>query len=50
MKKIDFKKLVKKEDPKKIIRMYCNSDINLTSNQLDEIIALKNKKENRVLC
>lgn len=50
MKKIDFNKLIKKEDPKRIIRMYCNSSINLTSKQLDEVISLKNKKGKASLC
>ena len=50
MKSKDFKKLIKTEDPKKIIFRYthgCYSQIegvNLTDKQLQEVIDLKNKK------
>lgn len=40
----EFKKLLKLEEPKKIIYMHCFEKINLTNKQLDLIIALKNKR------
>lgn len=39
----DFKKLLKNDTPKHIIYLHTLSKINLTSKQLDEVIALKNK-------
>lgn len=39
----EYKKLLKSKTPKKIIYMHVASKINLTSKQLDEVIALKNK-------
>lgn len=51
MKSKDFKKLIKEEDPKKIIFRYthgCYSQVkgvNLTDKQLQEVIDLKNKKK-----
>ena len=39
----EYKKLIKKYTPKKLIYMHIDSKINLTSRQLDEVIALKNK-------
>lgn len=50
MKKIEFKKLIKNENPKKIIRMHCNWLINLTTKQLNEVLELKNKMENKKTC
>jgi hypothetical protein len=39
----EYKKLLKNDTPKHIIHLHILSKINLTSKQLDEVIALKNK-------
>ena len=41
----EFNKLLKKEDPKRIIYLYCTNQIYLYSKQLDKVIDLKNEKE-----
>lgn len=46
MKIVDFKKLIEKEEPKKIIAMHCTSRIYLTDKQLNIVLNLKDKKEN----
>ena len=54
MDKVKFNRLLKIEEPKKIIRMHCNGEISLNSYQLDKVIKLKNKsisytKSNQIL-
>ncbi|MBR4486273.1 hypothetical protein IKS57_02770 [bacterium] len=39
----EYKKLLKKYEPKKIINMHIMGTIDLRSKQIDELIALKNK-------
>ena len=39
----EFKKLLKKFSARDIIRLHCDSRINLTSKQIDMLIELKNK-------
>lgn len=41
----EFKELLKKEEPKRIIYLYCTNQINLYGKQLDKVIDLKNEKE-----
>lgn len=41
----EFKKLLKRYSPKKIIYMHTNWKINLTSKQLDKVIELKRNGE-----
>lgn len=41
----EFKELLKKEEPKRIIYLYCTNQINLYSKQLDKVIDLKNERE-----
>lgn len=41
----EFKELLKTEEPKKIIYLYCTNQIYLYSKQLDRVINLKNEKE-----
>ncbi len=43
----DFKKIIKEYEPKEIIRKHCNSEITLSSKQLDKVLDLKNKLENQ---
>lgn len=38
----EFNKLLEKFTPKEIIRLHCESKINLTAKQLEKIIKLKN--------
>lgn len=45
MKIKEYKKLIKKENPKQIIRDYINDFLSLTDRQLKEVIELKNKEE-----
>ena len=40
----DFKRLLKIEEPKKILRNYMFKDLHLTNKQLGIVIDLKNKK------
>ncbi len=47
MLKKEFTKLLKQEKPKKIIYMHCSSKITLSDSQLDIVINLKNKKEEK---
>ena len=42
MKTIDFKNLLKKENPKRIIFLYTVDKIKLSDHQLDEVIKMKN--------
>ncbi len=44
MLKKEFNKLLKQEEPKKIIYMHCSGKITLTNSQLDIVIDLKNNK------
>lgn len=44
MKTEDFKKLLEKEDARKILKQYMFKDLPLTDKQLDIVIDLKNKK------
>ncbi len=44
MKDAKFKELLKNEEPKKIIYLYCTNQIYLYSKQLDKIIELKNRE------
>lgn len=46
MKIVEFKKLIEKEEPKKIIAMHYTSRVYLTDKQLDIVLNLKDKKEN----
>ena len=39
----EFKKLLKKYSARDVIRLHCDSKINLTSKQLDMVIDLKNR-------
>ena len=41
----EFKELLKKYSARDIIRLHCESRINLTSKQLDKVIELKNKED-----
>lgn len=41
----EFNELLKAEEPKRIIYLYCTNQIYLYSKQLDEVINLKNEKE-----
>ena len=46
MKRKDFNKLLKNDNPKHIIFLHTISKIFLTNKQLDEVIALKNNTNN----
>lgn len=41
----EFKELIRTEEPKRIIYLYCTNQIYLYSKQLDKVIDLKNEKE-----
>lgn len=45
MKTQEFNELLKAEEPKRIIYLYCTNQIYLYSKQLDRVINLKNEKE-----
>lgn len=43
-----FKRLIATEDYQRIIGLYTHLKINLTNKQLDRVIKLKNKKEQKL--
>lgn len=45
MNSVAFNELLKVEEPKRIIYLYCTNQIYLYGKQLDKVIDLKNEKE-----
>lgn len=48
MKDKDFKKLLKSNSPKELIRMHIRNEINLSSKQIENLIENKNQSERGV--